>query len=170
MCCRFTIRTAISVGTEYALGFSGYRRRVSVDPEVARVWDTHRQSDSEALESFGVLIGTTSVDKRETWIEAVTTPMRLDVRSRFNFELRDPGHQQVVDEMFERSDESRIYLGTWHTHPEARPKPSNVDRDDWRACHQRNRGKPLAFVLVGIEEVRVFIRWGRCFRSLGTGV
>ena len=64
--------------------------------EVLGVWDAERQRQFHAAESFGVLVGTTSVDKKEVWIEAVTTPMPLDRRSRFWFELRDPGHQHVV--------------------------------------------------------------------------
>ena len=138
--------------------FDGHGRRVYVCDEVVDIWDAQRQMQSRAAESFGVLVGTTSVDKKDAWIEAVTTPMPLDWCSRFAFELRDPGHQRVVCEMFERSGGSRIYLGTWHTHPEPRPTASMVDKKDWRACQEANRGRPLAFVLVGTEELRFFCR------------
>ena len=34
------------------------------------IWHAHRQTTTDAAESFGVLIGTTSVDRQEIWIEA----------------------------------------------------------------------------------------------------
>ena len=120
----------------------------------------------DAAESFGVLMGTTSVDRREIWIESVTTPMEHDRRTRFSFALRDPGHQRTVCGMFGCSGGRSIYLGTWHTHPEPVPTPSRIDRTDWAARVRANRGRPLAFVLVGTDQVRVFVRRRRRFRAL----
>ena len=134
--------------------------------EVAGVWRAHRQTAADAAESFGVLIGTTSVDRREIWIESVTTPMANDRRTRFSFALRDPGHQRTVCGRFACSGGRVIYLGTWHTHPEPVPTPSGMDRDDWAACQWANRGRPLAFVLVGTDQVRVFVRARRRFKPL----
>ena len=111
-------------------------------------------------------MGTTSVDCREIWIKAVTTPLPLDQRSRFSFVLLDPGHQRAVCRNFASSDSRAICLGTWHTHPEPVPKPSDVDRNDWLTCLRANRGRPLAFVLVGTEEVRVFVRSRGRFKAL----
>ena len=120
----------------------------------------------DTAESFGVMIGTTSVDRREIWIEQVTTPMPRDRRARFSFALRDPGHQRIVCGMFARSGGRSIYLGTWHTHPVPVPTPSRIDRKDWVACLRANPGRPLAFALVGTDRTRVFVRkrWG--FRPL----
>ena len=134
--------------------------------EVAGVWDAHRQTAAGAAESFGVLLGTTSVDRQEIWIESVTTPMPHDRRARLSFALRDPGHQRAVYGEFACSGGRAIYLGTWHTHAESVPTPSAVDRDDWAACLRANRGRPLAFVLVGTDRVRVFVRVKRRFRPL----
>ena len=146
--------------------FRGYGRRVHVSDEVKGVWHSHRQTAPDAAESFGVLMGTTSVDRREIWIERVTTPMERDRRTRFSFALRDPGHQQAVCGMFACSGGRAIYLGTWHTHPEPVPKPSRTDRNDWVACLRANRGRPQAFVLVGTDKVRVFVRARWRFRPL----
>ena len=146
--------------------FHGYGRRVHVRDEVADIWHTQRQSAADAAESFGVLMGTTSVDRREIWIEKVTTPMAHDRRTRLSFELRDPGHQRTVYGVFTCSGGRAIYLGTWHTHPEPAPTPSGIDRNDWAACLRANPGRPLAFVLVGTDQIRVFVRVGRRFRPL----
>ena len=144
----------------------GYGRRVHVTNEVASVWDVNLQTASNVAESFGVLMGTTSLDRREIWIESVTTPMAQDRCARFSFALRDPGHRRAVREMFAGSGGRAIYLGTWHTHAEPDPAPSAVDLDDWRACLRANRGRPLAFVLVGTEKTRVFVRARWRFRPL----
>ena len=147
--------------------FGGYGRRVTVCDEVAGIWHRHRQTAAGTpAETFGVLMGTTSVDRREIWIEAVTTPMADDRCSRFSFALRDPGHQRAVCGKFNCSGGTGIYLGTWHTHPEPIPTPSGVDRNDWVACLRANLGRPLAFVLVGTEEIRVFVRTRGRFKPL----
>ena len=157
---------AISAAGDAICCFVGYGRRVTVCDEVASIWREHRQTTAVADESFGVLMGTTSVDRREIWIEAVTTPMAHDQRSRCSFALRDPGHQRAVCEKFVRSGGRAIYLGTWHTHPQPVPTPSRVDRKDWAACLWANPGRPLAFVVAGIEDVRVFVRAIGRFRPL----
>ena len=146
--------------------FEGYGRWVTVSQEVAGVWHCHRQTGATDVESFGVLMGTTSANHQEIWIEALTTPMPLDCSSRFSFALRDPGHQRAVCQTFAFSGGETIYLGTWHTHPEPVPDPSETDRKDWATCLRANRGRPLAFVLVGIEEVCVFVRSRGHFRLL----
>ena len=134
--------------------------------DVTCVWSARRQVESDTPESCGVLVGTTSIDRREVWIESVTTPMAEDGRSRFSYKLRDPGHQRTVSKEFASSGGRAIYLGTWHTHPEPWPTPSRIDRRDWLRCVRLNRGRPLAFVLVGTVEIRVFIRTGLRFKLL----
>ena len=158
--------TATPAARDGVRSFEGYGRRVTVDHEVAGVWHGHRQTLATVSESFGVLMGTTSIDCREIWIEAVTTPMPRDRRSRFSFALRDPGHQRAVSRRFASSDGSAIYLGTWHSHPEPLPTPSRIDLNDWVTCLRANCGRPLAFVLVGTEEVRVFVRTRGRFKPL----
>ena len=159
-------KTATSVVSNSMCCFEGCGRRVTVNDEVTNIWHGHRQTVATATESFGVLMGTTSVDRRKIWIEAVTTPMPRDRLSRFSFALRDPGHQRAVCQRFASSEGRAIYLGTWHTHPEPVPKPSFTDRSDWTACLKANRGRPLAFVLVGTEEIRVFVRSRGRFKPL----
>ena len=146
--------------------FEGHGRRVHVWDCVTRGWKAHRQTAAKSPESFGILIGTVSTDRAEVWIEALTTPKRLDRRWRLGFEMRDPRHEQVVRRMFERSGRQRIYLGTWHTHPEPVPAPSRMDKRDWVKCVRANLGRPLVFVVVGTSETRLFV-WAKLgFKSL----
>ena len=146
--------------------FEGRRRAVSVNKNVWRAWQEHRQIIDSQPESFGVLIGSTSGDRRTIYVEEITTPMPSDRQSRNNFDLRDPGHQRAVDAAHSRSGGSLIYLGTWHTHPQPIPRPSPIDKADWQLCLRRNRKRPLVFVIAGTERTRVFVRWGIWFRAL----
>lgn len=157
------------MATDCLYPFHGYRRRVYVCADVAGVWCSHRQTKAATGEAFGVLVGSTSEDRKQIWIEALTTPKRHDLSWRVGFQLRDPGHQEFVNQMFKRSGGSMIYLGTWHTHSESKPAPSNTDKHDWRACLRRNMDRPLVFVIVGTEEVRLYVRWGQRFRCLRAG-
>ena len=146
--------------------FVGFGRSVSIDESVWCLWQEHRQIQSRRLESFGVLIGSTTIDQKDIHVEEVTTPMLGDRQSQNSFDLKDFGHQRAVDAAHSRSDGSLIYLGTWHTHPQAIPSPSLNDRSDWRRCSRRNRERPQIFVIAGTERTRVFVRWGRWFRAL----
>lgn len=156
----------MSAPDDYPMVFADYRQRVSLSESVCELIHTHRQTDNKLPETFGVLIGTTSVDKKERWVDFATLPMSGDSQSRYHFSLRDPGHQRRVDEAFACSGGSQIYLGTWHTHPEIIPQPSSVDKEDWRQCMKRNKRRPLLFVIQGTEKIAVFVPWGRYFRRL----
>lgn len=159
-------RTVTSATGEVPKRLAGHGRQVFVGHRVARLWHAQRQTDPNASESFGVLIGTVSMDGKSVWLEAATTPKRRDQRWRHAFKMRDPGHERTVCRMFGCSQGKRIYLGTWHTHPHATASPSFVDRQDWARCTKANPGRPLAFAIVGTEEVAVFVRFGRTFRAL----
>lgn len=156
----------MSAQPNYPMVFAAGRQRVFLSAPVCELIHSHRQIDAKLPEAFGVLVGMTSVDKKERWVDLATSPMPGDTQSRYQFSLQDPGHQRAVDVAYAQSDGLRIYLGTWHTHPEARPAPSGVDKDDWRQCIKRNKRRPLLFVIAGIDETAVFVPWGRFFRRL----
>lgn len=156
----------MSAPVEYPIVFAAYRQRVSLSASVCELIHSLRQTKAEIPEAFGVLVGTTSLDKKERWVDLATSPMAGDSQSRFHFSLKDPGHQRVVDDAYATSAGSQIYLGTWHTHPEACLKPSGIDKADWRQCIMRNEQRPLLFIIAGINETAVFVPWGRFFRRL----
>ena len=133
--------------------FQGLRRSVSISERVWLKWHTQRQLEADQPESFGVLIGSTSHDHREIYIEDVTKPMPGDCQSRTSFDLRDPGHQHAVNAAHRGSDGYQIYLGTWHTHPEPIPSPSRTDKVDWHRCLRRNSERSLIFVIAGTEQI-----------------
>ena len=156
----------MSAPTEWGSCYLAYGRTVWVNGEVGRTWRANRQTKRHIPECCGVLVGFTCAEKTRLWIESVTTPMALDSRSRMRFKLRDPGHQRFVDGAYKRTNGRQIYLGTWHTHPARTPCPSTVDLSDWGKCLRRNKGRPLVFAIVGIDEVRIFVHHENQFKPL----
>ena len=148
------------------MDFAGYGLTISTDRSVWRIWQGGRQIHQNAPESFGILIGSCDKTSMSCRIERATIPGKRDVQSRSHFVLQDPCHQKAVNQAYHQSDGYLGYLGTWHTHPEASPKPSTVDINDWLACIERNPDRQLYFVIVGIEKTHVFVKQGKQFKKL----
>ena len=157
----------MSAPASYPASLSFQRRTVWISADVLEIWNSHRQIHPHQPESFGVLVGSASVDHRQLWVSEATVPMPGDTQSRRSFELKDAAHQKLVDDSFAKSNSTEVYLGTWHTHPEQTPQPSGVDRADWRSCQRRNPGRPLVFAIVGTEVTRLFFRRRVRFSSMG---
>jgi integrative and conjugative element protein (TIGR02256 family) len=126
----------------------------------------HAQLAPDAAEAGGVLMGRHIIGTRDVVVDRVTTPMRGDRRSRMAFTRRKRRHQQVLDEEWERSGGTRVYLGEWHTHPEPIPMPSGVDMDDWRRRLQEDivEARSVFFLIVGQLEIRA---WEGSRRTFG---
>lgn len=146
--------------------YSGFGVTLSICDNILSRWASHRQLSLVTTEACGVLIGGYDVERDHFIIHDVTVPLPGDVRSHSFFTMKDKGHQEAVNDAFEASEGKHIYLGTWHTHPERCPTPSSVDIRDWNACIKRNEGRQLFFVIVGTEEVRVFVQSDNQFESM----
>ena len=146
--------------------FIGHGMQVHVCKRVERIWHDARQTTSRATEACGVLIGSVSKKGNSVWLEFATGPKPLDLRSRFSFRMKDPGHARIVQRKFVRSHQTRVYLGTWHTHPARAAKPSLIDRRDWCRCTRRNPDRPMVFVIVGIDEVALYGYVNGTFKAL----
>ena len=146
--------------------FRSKQLTLHVSKKVINVWENCRQTRKNNTEKFGVMIGYQTDGDDEYWIELVTTPFSNDRSTRLSFLLQDKNHQNIVNTEFMESGGTSIYLGTWHTHPENIPSPSVVDRKDWISCIKRNPDRQLFFVIVGIKELRVYVRNSFGFRKL----
>jgi len=106
----------------------------------------YRQTGLHSKEAGGILVGY----RRGPHIEIVETsfPLALDVRRRNSFERKDPGHQAFSDNHWEASGGTMNYVGEWHTHPEVKPSPSNLDRSEWNKLKKRYED-PLVFLIAG---------------------
>jgi integrative and conjugative element protein (TIGR02256 family) len=131
----------------------------------------HAQRTPGALEAGGVLLGRELLVTGDLVVDAITTPMHGDVRTRTSFFRSAALHQHRILEAWRGSAGTCGYLGEWHTHPEARPIPSRVDRNDWsRRLVEDVVGARLSlFVIVGTQALGAWIgdRQSRAVRLLG---
>jgi integrative and conjugative element protein (TIGR02256 family) len=122
---------------------------------IIKIWETFRQIDSQSNEACGILIGNQLQDTQVYELEFITTPQKQDIRSKYHFVMKDPFHQQFLEEKYKESNGTSIYLGTWHSHPQHIPIPSSIDIKDWQQCIDRNFNRRLFFIIVGIQEIKI---------------
>ncbi|MBV7310198.1 Mov34/MPN/PAD-1 family protein [Acinetobacter sp. CWB-G5] len=129
---------------------------IYISLEITEIWNQYRQISPKSNEACGILIGSQLQDTKTYQLEYITTPQKQDIRSRFNFVMKDSYHQSFLDQKYLESNGTSIYLGTWHSHPQKIPIPSSIDIDDWRKCIMRNSGRNLFFIIIGTQEVKIY--------------
>lgn len=129
-----------------------------VNKHVCDCWLKHRQMKHNDTEQFGVLIGSRTEDESKIWLDKCTTPQKKDTSKRTSFLMKDPFHQKTINKAFEESNGELGYIGTWHTHPQDEPIPSNIDLNDWDQCVLRNPDRQLLFVIIGNKQANIYIK------------
>lgn len=120
---------------------------VLLESSVVATLDRYRQDAPAKPEAGGLLLGY----RRGANLHVVTAsePRSTDSRSRFAFERRARGHQELADAQWRLTDGLIDYLGEWHTHPEDDPSPSAVDRAAWQTIVANRAPHRMLFVIVG---------------------
>lgn len=117
----------------------------------------YTQDHPDDPESGGVLLGRKILDSNDIVVDRVTEPFPSDHRRRRRFIRRSNGHQEAVNEAWQASGGTTIYLGEWHTHPEPVPTPSSIDITDWRKKAEEADGRGgMFFLILGIETVEIW--------------
>lgn len=142
---------------KYSYVFSFNDVEVFIHYKVMNIWQSYKQLSSKQNEAFGVLIGCYN-EENNIFIRMVTEPYSSDKATRTSFFLKSTKHQKIVSKAFHRSHFLLGYLGTWHTHPEHNPIPSNIDINDWDRCILRNTDRRLFFFIVGQDEPYLFYK------------
>ncbi|MFN4351677.1 MAG: Mov34/MPN/PAD-1 family protein [Hylemonella sp.] len=126
----------------------GSSARVLVEPQVLAHLSRFRQINNDTTEAGGILLGY----RRGEHLHVVDTtdPMVGDLRTRYSFDRRDPGHQAAATSAWQASGGCVDYLGEWHTHPELHPKPSSLDLREWRVLGH-SKADPLVLMILGIQ-------------------
>lgn len=123
---------------------------------VLRAMADHAQHDLKAAEAGGILIGHEPKAMGRLIIDRMTPPQASDRRSRCRY-TRDPAaHQALLESEWAASGGRRTYMGEWHTHPEADPTPSWLDRrSNRRVMREADYDVPfLIFAIVGTSTTR----------------
>ena len=108
-------------------------------------------------ESGGVLIGRVLTDSNNVVIDLVSEPCSHDKQKRFAF-FRSNAHQDILTQVWQKSNGTLNYLGEWHTHPEEHPTPSQTDFKNW---YKKLKSKGidtlfLYFIIIGTKSIGVW--------------
>jgi len=122
------------------------------------VLDGAKQTESDDSEGCGVLIGSLDSDFSRIWIEELTTCLPNDKCGRNFFHIQDSGHQKVVMQSHRRSKGQLRYLGTWHSHPEEHPTPSQQDKNGWGKVIKENpEFHRFIFIIIGHKSLVAYV-------------
>ncbi|MEG7359517.1 Mov34/MPN/PAD-1 family protein [Pseudomonas citronellolis] len=83
-------------------------------------------------------------------------PARCDARSLTTFWDRRSTHRHhsVAKLRWAESNGMIRYIGEWHTHPQAYPRPSSTDVHEWQVlATDRTDGRALLALIVGFEDL-----------------
>lgn len=127
---------------------------VKFEPDALAVFKRYQQSKTRDREAGGQLYA------REfgpvLCVRLATPPHPLDRRTRSSYIPDRRQQQREIDTLYASGYH---YIGDWHTHPEACPRPSNVDFDSMRtiAANSKHELCTLLFVIVGSNPDRLVL-------------
>ena len=128
--------------------------KVAVALEVIQQLRDLQEKHSFCKESGGIIVGYYENSLGGLKISDLTFPQAEDVRSRFRFIRKTAGHQDIMDELWKKSGHKKSYLGEWHTHNQANPSPSPIDKLNWKKIAKREQNFDiLYFVIVATSKI-----------------
>lgn len=113
------------------------------------------QDDCSKPESGGYIVGYQHKETGNVSLEGVSHPYPLDIRTRVRFDIRDSSHQLFLKQARRKKS---YYMGVWHTHPQKKPIPSEIDWLDWQETLKTDQtGCQFVFFLIaGTDEWRLW--------------
>ena len=105
--------------------YSDGRRRLKLSSDLLELLSAYEKT-SDRRERGGILLGRV-FDNYDEIVEIVA-PSKTDKSKLFSFIRRKYPAQKKINRRWAKGDGYVIYLGEWHTHPNADPYPSSQDR------------------------------------------
>ncbi|PYF07871.1 Mov34/MPN/PAD-1 family protein [Ureibacillus chungkukjangi] len=132
---------------------------IEIEEQVIKVIQNMRQDSPTDKESGGMLIGSILTDSNDFVIRDYTFPQKEDYQSRYRFIRREKSHNALLQKKWKESNNTVMYLGEWHTHPEMDPHYSLQDIRNWRRLLRKSKtfSDYLVFIIGGISIYRVWI-------------
>ncbi|MBZ9813833.1 Mov34/MPN/PAD-1 family protein [Mesorhizobium sp. CA7] len=128
----------------------GDGRFILIHAEIIGLIESSVERGHPSREAGGILLGSYRGDHIE--VSGFTTPYPQDRRSFALFDRIDPLHQSSALRTWQQSTGTDTYIGEWHTHPEASPSPSWLDRRTWRKLINRSHA-PMVFAIGGFSDI-----------------
>ena len=126
---------------EYAVGDTG-QTLVLTDTVLGHL-RRYRQSSRLSREAGGQLFA--RIDGDTIIIERATGPRRSDKRTPLSFIPSRIAERREIRSFFKQG---LHYVGDWHTHPEAHPRPSATDERSMTEMFRKSHHQLAGFILV----------------------
>lgn len=121
---------------------------INIIDEVTTILASQKQVGKFDNERGGILLG--KVYGTDIHVLKISLPTELDKSGRFFFERHRLSAKLIVEYEFHNSNGQMLYLGEWHTHPEAHPTPSDQDRQMIKEQFKNNKIQ-TTFLLLFIQ-------------------
>ena len=109
------------------------------------------------IESGGIIIGILNPAENQIIATDLTEPQAKDKCTAVTYKRSEYGHQEIMDKLWEESQNFKTYLGEWHTHNQRIPQPSLIDRRNWMKISKRKQNSEwIFFLIVGTEKIGVW--------------
>jgi integrative and conjugative element protein (TIGR02256 family) len=122
------------------------------------LFTAYKQHTKQDREGCGILMCSVDKNNSDIYINYATSPQTHDVRRRAYFFLKDKKHQERLDQVHKESKGTIFLCGTWHSHPEDKPKASELDVSEWKKFINGNSGviQFFYFIIVGRKEIALY--------------
>lgn len=132
---------------------------INIEEHVIKVIQNMRQENPADNESGGMLIGSVLSESNDVVIRDYTLPLKGDYQSRCRFIRKKQSHNALLQEKWEESNKTVMYLGEWHTHPEMDPHYSQQDIRNWKKLLNKSNtfSDYLVFIIGGINFYKIWI-------------
>lgn len=131
---------------------------VKITEDVLKIINSYKQFDKNTNEAGGVLVGRFISNSKNVVIDYVSIPMKGDIRRRRFFNRKRKEHQEFVDKYWNEGEGTFNYIGEWHTHPESIPRPSTIDKSEWKRIlkEAKYNSDYLLFCIVGLDSIKLW--------------
>lgn len=116
---------------------------IRFEEDAIACFDRYRQIKSSDAEAGGQLFARYSED--EVLVCKATGPKENDKRGRFFFL---PNRKSERAEIIRNHEDRLHFVGDWHTHPEAVPRPSWEDLTSIQNCYRESKHSLRYFVMI----------------------
>jgi integrative and conjugative element protein (TIGR02256 family) len=119
-----------------------------IESQALATIERFRQVGSSSPEAGGMLLA--NIEPGLVRVVCATEPAQRDKRGRFSFMPALGPQQRTIDRQFKSG---LHFIGEWHTHPEACPRPSSVDLRSMSECFllSKHQLAGLVMIILGTE-------------------
>ncbi len=130
-----------------------YKSEIIFKQEVLDTLLTYKQGYNGS-ETGGVLLGQIYTDG-EIVVCRCSEPCVAGKADRMGFSRSSKTANKIINDAFEGSNGTILYVGEWHTHPEPYPSPSTTDKTSIEEIYRTaNINNPnLIYVIVGDMDI-----------------